>query len=1659
MNQKLLTKVLAATLAVILTFTNFVMLGLYTSKTYATTDALENQKVASNNENVEFDAYFMEDTKTHSAKKNIKDEVMLYLSVNVKKGYLKNAKVEMLGENGTSANFKMVNAEQKLEAVESVNIDTNTIKLKQLNSGTQIVLQVPVKSITNDVFDLSNFNKINNIKLTGSYVSNKGKTVNIEKTILTRNVWHEDVAPVLEQSVKSFIPFTVGEQTGTILQTVVKTGIENNALPIASTQIEVKVPETNGVKPEKVIVTANCTNATNSKLVFGDNNWNYDEATGTINITVNNEQNENKVTWNKLEKDEYVITYIFKEKLEGIQQDQTTKLTINAYNDVQTVLNLNNTLNIQENEIKGNFIETQIIGEDLLSKGVLYTKSKKEVEYNEKIVTEVAYKDLADKIIIENEIDNFLNGEGQTNLANNTYYKTTSISKTNFDKMLGTEGYIKLIGESGEQLAIFNSESVVDENGNYVYTYENKVNKLKVETSKIVSEGKLEINNTKALSGITNYSKEQVESFKTLNMHVTSTLETANTRIAIVESRKDISLVAPSTKIEILVSQNNLSTVVNNENVEFRVVLKTNDITCDLYKNPVVEIVLPNYIAKLNIKDINLLFDNELSIKDYKTYVNENGNIVIQVKINGEQTQYNQDEITKGANLVINTDITLKNLTPTRDDIVKVYVTNENVTTYENVEMTRTRSVAEKGYAQTNLKAVAPVGMVTTNEISNYNSKNETVTSISGEANVGTLIAKAEAKVAKVTMNVINNYPNVVKNVSILGRIPFSGNSDIVTGETLGSNLNLTLASVISANGIDASKVTIYYSQNGTATKDLENQANGWTTSIQELEVVKSYLIVLNDYEMATGTSLTFNYNINIPENLAHNMSSYATYVVYFDNVSEDGTTSEKAVATKVGLSTGEGPELEVSITSNVENGANIEEGKIIKYTVKVRNVGKEAVKNITVSGNIPKKTVYTYYTGMEGTQDPIEEEYDEDLKQYVEKIDSLNVGEEKEITYSVKTQGLTKMTDEKGNTYLEEVTIVGKAEATVESYDTVFTSNELKNKLVEGYMNVSMSVSGIPESYPRDEGDEVTYIVRVESVNYKDRENTTILCKLPEGLTFKEATNNGSYNQEDRTITWNIGTLVGYGSEVVQFTVSVDKLPQNTYQKDLTTTAIVTVAGKEAKSNDITIKVQKAILTISQSSETAKEVEEGDKITYNVVVKNKGTGTARNVIIKDYIPEGLKYSSSEYIINGQSFQSSISNGVVRISGLDAGATVDMKITAIAQSLEQGTSKKEVTNIVKVTADGMDEISSNEIQHTIVPKNSSSVDDPTTDKPQEGTYKISGLAWLDENGNGKRDDNEKTLGNISVVLINAENGQIVKDITTGKNKVQQTNENGVYTFANLKPGKYMVIFLYDAGNYGLTTYKTQGVNDNKNSDVVSMNVNMDGEVRKAGVSDKLELTNENIENIDMGLIVNPQFDLKLDKVITKITVNDAKGTKEYNYKDSKFAKLDLSEKTINGSTVIIEYKIRITNEGGVAGYAKKVVDYLPKDMKFTSELNEEWYTSDNGNIYNSMLANTLIAPGETKELTLLLIKQMTGENTGLINNVAEIAESYNDLGLADIDSKPGNKVQNEDDMSNADAMIGVKTGEIYVYILITITSITILGVGIYFINKKVLRRI
>ena len=140
----------------------------------------------------------------------------------------------------------------------------------------------------------------------------------------------------------------------------------------------------------------------------------------------------------------------------------------------------------------------------------------------------------------------------------------------------------------------------------------------------------------------------------------------------------------------------------------------------------------------------------------------------------------------------------------------------------------------------------------------------------------------------------------------------------------------------------------------------------------------------------------------------------------------------------------------------------------------------------------------------------------------------------------------------------------------------------------------------------------------------------------------------------------------------------------------------------------------------------------------------------------------------------------------------------------------------------------------------------------------------------------------------------------------------------------------------------------------------------------------------------------------------------------------------------------------ITNNGNVAGYAKKIVDYLPSELEFSSNLNEDWYSSGD-TVICTALENELINPGETKEVKLLLTKKMNENGTGTVTNKAEITETYNDQGLLD------EKSTEDDTNSSANVIIGIKTGGPVTYAVLTLTILAIAACGAYIINKKVLK--
>ena len=151
------------------------------------------------------------------------------------------------------------------------------------------------------------------------------------------------------------------------------------------------------------------------------------------------------------------------------------------------------------------------------------------------------------------------------------------------------------------------------------------------------------------------------------------------------------------------------------------------------------------------------------------------------------------------------------------------------------------------------------------------------------------------------------------------------------------------------------------------------------------------------------------------------------------------------------------------------------------------------------------------------------------------------------------------------------------------------------------------------------------------------------------------------------------------------------------------------------------------------------------------------------------------------------------------------------------------------------------------------------------------------------------------------------------------------------------------------------------------------------------------------------------------------------------------------------------YKIRIKNEGEIAGYATEISDYIPEGLKFVAADNPNWKQVD-GKIVTDELKDTLLKPGETAEVEVLLTWINAKDNFDLKINTAEISKDKNESNTPDIDSTPNNQKPGEDDIDDAPVILSIKTGaaQTIQYITLATSALAILAVGVIFIKKFVL---
>ena len=221
------------------------------------------------------------------------------------------------------------------------------------------------------------------------------------------------------------------------------------------------------------------------------------------------------------------------------------------------------------------------------------------------------------------------------------------------------------------------------------------------------------------------------------------------------------------------------------------------------------------------------------------------------------------------------------------------------------------------------------------------------------------------------------------------------------------------------------------------------------------------------------------------------------------------------------------------------------------------------------------------------------------------------------------------------------------------------------------------------------------------------------------------------------------------------------------------------------------------------------------------------------------------------------------------------------------------------------------------------------------------------------------------------------------------------------------------------------------------------------------------------DDLDKEFVKVKYFDLALKKWVSKAIIIEADGTQtvqETGHTGDEDpeppAKVDLGRRDINKVTVKFEFQIKITNEGEIAGYAKEITDYIPEGLRFVQEDNPDWYTREplNGKerVATKLLENTLLQPGESATVSIILTWINGQDNMGLKTNIAEISQDYNDSHTPDIDSVPDNFKEDEDDIDDAPVMLTVALGDAKLYIGIAALVVIALGGGVFIIKKYVI---
>lgn len=1486
--------------------------------------------------------------------------------------------------------------------------------------------------------------------------------------------------------------------SGVAIQTKLEVGIEEQEtnLPIIKTELMVFLPSLNGYFPQRANVVDGDTLLSTGEENNNKINQNYDSNSGLLSVSYENE--ETYSNYNEESKDEFEIIYIYPaEAYTGNEEEITLSYTVNARITFETenaelVSELTQTIELKEKDNKGNLVTfgvTELKNE--IYKGFMYANIENGTNYDTEfntvstlcVLDNNTEKDLVleakdPSFIIDDEEGIYLSTEGLVQ------YVSTGVNKSEFDKILGQDGVLEVytqdtllatvkyieVSENEEVVkklvVIYSDEDIrilSDDETMVNIEYISDVTNLKIKTTKPVVEGFIIFENKCIIKPSKDYGID-LEEIKGIKINTVGNDNEHSTSLLLKE---------PQTKVTVSSSNINFSTLQINKTTLI-INLDSTNASTKLFDNPTITVKLPDGLVGGNLSSPEIVNGNGLKIKN--TTAKDN---VITIELEGKQTEYDLTNVSGGASIVMDIEnIDFMDTLPTHTDKIEVKCTQGD----------------ELKVASCDVNIISKDGLLMLTTVSNYDSKGSIVTTLDNSTKTIEIENDKEEKEINKKIIFVNNYDKEIKDIQIVGKL----------GE-LDSTFSTSLKKEINVNKSDAK---VYYSENIEADYNDDSWTEEYTDSI------RAYKIVLSNNELKSKDNLEISLSLRVPEKLQYNQYTYLSIGTNYSYENQTRTDKNNIIMQTPQIEEEllnnlysnnydiveneinaiddniEENKEEVSITTQIKAGNNIIdnysevfEGQTLKYKVAITNNTNSDKNNLKLRTIINNAV---YYEKRE--TDEIYDMFGSTAHRFLEcnKEDTT-----REVMFSIPAN-TTKIYEYQIVVNEDIDNIVNDIEL-FDSLNESIAKDIIENKVKDAKLKLKVEYS-YNEEREVTSNSTMNITLYAKNLTSKELKNVPVKIQLPAELNcysfefYGDAMIDMDYDEQTHIIDCVISNIPANSEYQIVMLNKTGSLDKELSYKTVTVIASSIIDNVQYISNELSkdIKQIGSDLNLELTNDLSKpEVSDEDIINYTLKITNDGIMDYETARIFTNFANGVNLTQAQIIYKGGNVENiDISNNIIDKSLIihkDDQIIVKCTVKLDANNFDQNA--KLLENIFKVSnglgivleeestlniaeqlkddeLDNGEDLPNDDNENTDkgneedggdseTPKDETTPDEKPNTTEQE-KYTISGIAWLDLNKDGQRNESETLQENIIVSLIDMTKGDFALD-SNGNKITTTTTSEGKYTFSNIQKGTYAIIFEFDTNTYTVATYQKEGINKELNSDVILSTVTINGEKKLVGLTDRIELTS-NIENIDIGLIENARFNLSLDKKITEITLVDKQGTESYEYEEGHTAKVDLVAKYMKGANVIVNYKFTVTNNGDITGYVDSLLDSLPSGLEFSSELNKDWYKGTDGNLYTNSLSGKAIKPGESVEVELVLTKTMTEENAGTFVNNAKLEKISN---LENINEK---EVDIEDNESSAILIISIKTGSAILYIGITTMCLAIIGIGIYLIKKKVLNR-